>query len=137
MEPTVPRGITLNRPATPPIRLSFGVFWLVDLVATVFLFLVPYASELNPITTHFYDLIGLPGVVLAGSIYATAVVTIGHYLSKPYDALFVVAAVLVYAVCASNNVILLVTGEPVVETLVLSRGSLPEPIATFVRSIPR
>ncbi|MBZ6494344.1 hypothetical protein [Natrinema longum] len=120
MQPAVTRGIALNRPASPPIRLSFGLFWLVDLVATVFLFLVPYATELNPITTHFYNLIGLPGVVLAGSIYAVAVVMIGHYLPKPYDALFAVGAVLVYAVCASNNVILLMSGEPVVETLILS-----------------
>ncbi|MFC6764690.1 hypothetical protein [Natrinema soli] len=120
METTVTRGIALNRPANPPIRLSFGLFWLVDLVATVFLFLVPYATELNPITTHFYELIGLPGVVLAGSIYAAVIVMIGHYLSKPYDALFAVGAVLVYAVCATNNVVLLMSGEPVVETLVIA-----------------
>ncbi|MFC6716277.1 hypothetical protein ACFQGT_07770 [Natrialbaceae archaeon GCM10025810] len=70
-------------------------------------------------TTHFYQAIGLPGVALAGSIYAGVVVFLGHYLSKPFDALFVLGAVLVYAVCASNNVILLLTGEPLFEMLVL------------------
>ncbi|QFU81521.1 hypothetical protein [Natronorubrum aibiense] len=119
MEPTVTRGVALNRPANSPIRISFGLFWLVDLVATVFLFLVPYATELNPITTTFYAAIGLPGVVLAGSIYAAVVVLIGHYLSKPYDALFATGAVLVYAFCASNNVILLMSGQAPLEMLVI------------------
>lgn len=119
MEPTVTPGTVLDRPANQPIRISFGLFWLVDLVATVFLFLVPYATELNPITTHFYEMIGLPGVVLAGSIYAAVVVLIGHYLSKPYDALFATSAVLMYAVCASNNVILLMSRESPLEMLAI------------------
>ncbi|NUC70765.1 hypothetical protein HTZ84_00295 [Haloterrigena sp. SYSU A558-1] len=118
MEPITTRRVALKRPPNPSIRLSFGIFWLADLVATVFLFLDPYASELNPITIRFYELIGLPGVVLAGSIYAAGIVLIGHYLSKPYDALFAIGAVLVYALCASNNVILLLTGEAFLEALV-------------------
>lgn len=119
MESAVTLGTGLDRPANSPIRISFGLFWLVDLITTVFLFLVPYATELNPITTRFYETIGLPGVVLAGSIYATVVVLIGHYLSKPYDALFATGAVLVYAVCASNNAALLMSGETPLEMLVI------------------
>ncbi|WP_224214620.1 hypothetical protein [Natrinema longum] len=90
-----------------------------DLVATVFLFLVPYATELNPLTTLFYDTIGLPGVLLAGTIYAVLVVLIGYVLSKPVDGVFLIGVAAVYGVCATNNVVLLLFREPIVEQLVL------------------
>lgn len=119
MNPTNPVAVRLDRPTNRPLRLAFGTAWLVDLVATVFLFVVPYASELNPITRVFYDAIGLPGVLLAGSVYAAVVVLTGHLLSKPIDGLFVAGTASVYAVCATNNVVLLVSREPIVENLVL------------------
>lgn len=119
MAPTVAARAALDRPANPPVRISFALFWLVDLIATVLLFPVPYATELNPITTYFYEAIGVPGVVLAGSAYAAVVVLIGHYLSKPYDTLFATGAVLVYAVCAINNVVLLFSGDAPFELFVV------------------
>lgn len=119
MKSTNPVGVRLDRPTNRPLRLAFGTAWLIDLVATVFLFVVPYASELNPITRLFYDAFGLAGVLLAGSVYAAAVVLTGHLLSKPADGVFVAGTASVYAVCATNNVVLLLAREPIVENLVL------------------
>jgi hypothetical protein len=108
-----------NRPATASLRVAFGLLWVTDLVATIFLFLVPYATELNPITIHLYRAIGLPGVLLAGVCYAALVVLTGHLLSKPMDRVFGVGIVSVYAVCVANNVVLLLFRKPIVETLLL------------------
>lgn len=68
MKTTTAVGARADGPINGPLRVTFGAAWLVDLVATV-------------------------GVFLAG----------------------VTAA---YAICAANNVVLLVSGTPVVETLV-------------------
>lgn len=92
---------------------------MADLVATGFLFLVPYATELNPITTLFHDAIGLPGVLLAGVFYAVLVVLTSHRLSKPVDRVFVAGVVSVYTVCVANNIVLLLFRKPIVETLLL------------------
>ncbi|WP_254532325.1 hypothetical protein [Natrinema gelatinilyticum] len=112
-------GIRLKKPATQSLRYAFGILWLTDLIATLFLFLVPYATELNPLTTHLYNAVGLPGVILAGTAYAGLVVVAGHLLSKPVDSLFVLGVISVYAVCATNNVILLLFRRPLIESLIL------------------
>ncbi|WP_226007997.1 hypothetical protein [Natrinema salinisoli] len=119
MKTTTPLWARPDRPANRSLRLTFGFLWLTDLVATVCLFLVPFARELNPITIFFYESIGLTGVVLAGTTYAALVVLTGSFLRKPIDGLFVAGAVSVYAVCATNNVVLLVTRVPIVQNMLL------------------
>lgn len=107
-------------PGTPRIRLAFFGAWFVDLIATLGFFLVPYASELNPVTVFLHGLFGLYGVVLAALVYAVLVVVIGHLLSNPIDAGFVFVVAALYAFFASNNVVLLVSGEALFE-MVLHR----------------
>ncbi|OAQ53443.1 hypothetical protein HTG_08155 [Natrinema mahii] len=111
-------GIGLDRPGTTSLRAAFFAVWFVDLVATVGFFTVPYAYELNPVTVFLHDLFGLAGVVLAAAIYAAAVLVIGYVLSRPFDVAFVVAVVGCYALFASNNVVLLVSREPLLTPLI-------------------
>lgn len=101
-----------NRPGGPRLRKAFYLVWFVDLMATMQLFLVPYARELNPVTVMFYESIGLVGVALAAVTYAAVIVAIGHLLSRPFDVGFVTAVVSSYAFFASNNVFLLLFREP-------------------------
>lgn len=112
-------ALNLNRPGGPRLRKAFFVVWMLDLVATTQLFLVPYARELNPITVLFYESIGLLGVVLAAVSYATVIVALGYVLSRPFDVGFVTAVVSSYAFFASNNLVLLLFREPLFETVVL------------------
>lgn len=118
MKTTTAVGARADGPINGPLRVTFGAAWLVDLAATVGVFLVPYATELNPLTTLLYHAVGIPGVLLAGSLYAGVVAAAGHLLSKPLDGLFLAGVTAAYAICAANNVVLLVSGTPVVETLV-------------------
>jgi hypothetical protein len=99
--------LRLDPPGTRRLRLAFLTLWFVDLVAAALFFLVPYATELNPITVQCYELFGLPGVVFAASCYAAVVVGIGHVLSEPLDGRFVVLMIVLYALLALNNVPLL------------------------------
>ncbi|SEQ91340.1 hypothetical protein [Natrinema salaciae] len=108
----------LDRPGTSGLRATFFGVWFVDLVATVLFFTVPYAYELNPVTVFLYDLFGLAGVVLAALIYAGFVIGIGYVLSRPLDVGFVVSVVVLYALFASNNVVLLVSREPLLAPIV-------------------
>jgi multidrug efflux pump subunit AcrB len=110
--------IGLERPGTASLRAAFFGVWFVDLVATILFFTVPYASELNPVTVFLHDLFGMVGVVLAALIYAGFVVGIGFLLSRPFDVGFVTGAVVLYAIFASNNVVLLVFREPLLAPLV-------------------
>lgn len=112
-------ALNLNRPGGPRLRKAFFVVWMLDLVATTQLFLVPYARELNPITVLFYESIGLTGVVLAAVSYAAIIVTIGYVLSRPFDVGFVTAVVSCYAFFASNNFALLLFRKSLVETPVV------------------
>ena len=100
-------GIELDPPDSPRLRLTFFVLWFVDLVAATLFFVVPYATELNPVTVFFYGLFGLPGVALAACCYAAIVVAVGNYLPDPLDVRFVAAVVLLYVFFAVNNVVLL------------------------------
>lgn len=102
----------LDRPGTTRLRAAFVTVWFVDLVATILFFTVPYAAEINPITVFLYQLLGFAGVVLAALLYGGFVVAIGYVLSPPFDVGFVVTAVLLYALFASNNVVLLISREP-------------------------
>ncbi|MDF9747542.1 hypothetical protein [Natrinema salsiterrestre] len=111
-------GIELERPGTTSLRAAFFGVWFVDLVATILFFTVPYASELNPVTVFLHDVFGMVGVVLAALIYAGFVVGIGSLLSRPFDVGFVTGAVLMYALFASNNVVLLVSREPLLAPIV-------------------
>jgi hypothetical protein len=108
----------IDPPGTAGLRAAFFGAWFVDLVATVCFFLVPYATELNPVTVFLHDVFGLGGVVLAALVYAGFVIGIGHVLSRPYDGGFVIAVVIMYAVFASNNVVLLVAREPLLTALI-------------------
>lgn len=105
-EAAVPR-ISIEPPGNRRLRLAFLSLWFVDLVAASLFFIVPYASELNPITVLFYGAFGLPGVALAAICYAGIVVVLGNALSPPWDGKFVKTVVVLYAVFAINNVPLL------------------------------
>ncbi|ELY50779.1 MULTISPECIES: hypothetical protein [Natronorubrum] len=107
----------LDPPASIELRVAFFILWSIDTVAATLFFLVPYATELNPVTVFFYGLFGLPGVVLAAVCYAGVVVVIGHVLSEPLDVRFVVSVVLLYVVFAANNIVLLLAREPPHELL--------------------
>lgn len=109
----------LDPPASIELRLAFFVLWGIDTVAATLFFLVPYATELNPVTVFFYGLFGLPGVVLAAICYAAAVIGIGHVLADPLDVRFVVSVVLLYVVLVANNVVLLFTRETPLELFIL------------------
>ncbi len=108
-----------NRPGGPRLRLAFFITWFADLVASVHLFLVPYAHELNPITVMFYEFVGLPGVVLAAVSYAVVILAIGYVLSSPFDVGFVAVIVSAYAFFASNNIVLLLFREPLLDKVVI------------------
>ncbi|WP_254527875.1 hypothetical protein [Natrinema gelatinilyticum] len=120
MAETPTSGIGSDRPGTTGLRAAFFSLWFVDLVATILFFTVPYATELNPVTVFLHDLLGLAGVVLAALIYAGLVVGIGYVLSRPFDAGFVTAVVVMYVVFASNNVVLLVSREALLALLLPS-----------------
>ncbi|ELY46319.1 hypothetical protein [Natronorubrum sulfidifaciens] len=109
----------LDPPASVGLRRAFFVLWSIDTVAATLFFLVPYATELNPVTVFFYGLFGLPGVVLAAVCYAGLVIGIGHVLSDPLDVRFVVVVVLLYVVLVTNNVVLLLAREAPLELLIL------------------
>lgn len=108
----------VDRPGTARLRAAFYGVWFVDLVATIMFFVVPYAYELNPVTVLLHDIFGLPGVVLAALIYAGVIVVIGHVLPRPLDVAFVVGVVALYALFASNNVVLLVSREPLLTPII-------------------
>ncbi|GAB7017412.1 hypothetical protein [Halostagnicola bangensis] len=115
---TVP-SLRSNRPGGSRLRLAFFITWFADLVASVHLFLVPYAHELNPITVMFYEFIGLPGVVLAAVTYAVVIIAVGYVLSSPFDVGFVTIIVSAYAFFASNNIVLLVFREPLLDMIII------------------
>ncbi|MXV62665.1 hypothetical protein GS429_11430 [Natronorubrum sp. JWXQ-INN-674] len=109
----------LDPPGTVRLRVAFLLLWGIDVIAATLFFLVPYATELNPVTVFFYGLFGLPGVALAATGYALIVVAIGHVLPEPLDSRFVAVVVLMYVLFAANNIPLLLYAE-----------SLPELLAT-------
>lgn len=111
-------GLEMDRPGPTGLRAAFFSLWFVDLVATICFFVVPYASELNPITVFLYQVLGFPGVVIAAISYAVIVIAIGHALSRPLDVGFVAVMVALYATFASSNVYLLLFGESLLETIV-------------------
>lgn len=94
-------------PNSGRLRRSFHVLWILDMTTAVFLILVPYASEVNPVTVFLYGLFGYPGVVLAAGLYATVVVAVGHFLSHPADLTFLVGVVVLYVYLVFNNVVVL------------------------------
>ena len=110
-------GNRLDPPASVGLRVAFFVFWGLDAIAATLFFLVPHATELNPVTVFFYQLFGLPGVALAAVCYAAIVIVIGHVLSDPLDVSFVGVVVLLYITFVANNYLLLVLGEPLLELL--------------------
>ncbi|WP_226040179.1 hypothetical protein [Natrinema sp. DC36] len=118
MVDTASFGIELKRPGTTRLRAAFFSVWFVDLVATVLFFTVPYAYEINPVTVFLHDLFGIAGVVFAALIYASFVLLIGYVLSTPLDIAFVATIVGMYALFASNNVVLLVSREPLLAPIV-------------------
>ncbi|WP_137291224.1 hypothetical protein [Natronorubrum halophilum] len=107
----------LDPPESAGLRLTFLVLWGIDAVAATLFFLVPYATELNPVTVFFYELIGLPGVALAAICYAAIVVVIGHVLSDPMDVRFVSIVVILYVGFVANNLLLLLYRQPLPELL--------------------
>lgn len=112
--------VTPDPPRSVPLRIAFLALWFVDMVAATLFFVLPNATELNPVTVFFYGLFDLPGVVLAATLYAAAVIAIGHVLSDPLDNRFLAAVVAVYLALVTNNVALLAIGEAPLGTLVSS-----------------
>ena len=112
---------SLERKLDPPesvgLRVAFLVLWTIDVVAATLFFLVPYATELNPVTVFFYGVFGLPGVVLAGLCYAALVVVIARVLSDPMDVRFVALVVVLYVTFAANNIVLLLFEDPLLQNL--------------------
>ncbi|WP_049927565.1 hypothetical protein [Halopiger goleimassiliensis] len=109
--------LQVDPPGSPRLRRSFLVLWLVDMIAACLFFLVPYATELNPVTVFTYDLFGLPGVALAALCYAVIVIAVGNVLPDPADTGFVTVVVLVYTFLVVNNVFLLLSETSLVETI--------------------
>lgn len=101
----------LDPPGSLGLRLAFLTLWGIDMVAATLFFLVPYATELNPITVLFYGLFGLPGVALAAMCYAVIVIGLGHVLSDPIDRRFIGVMIAVYLTLVVNNVFLLLFRE--------------------------
>ena len=116
---TVRLPVTPDPPRSSSLRIAFLGLWLVDTVAATLFFVLPEPTELNPVTVYFYDLFGLPGVVLAATSYAAVVIGVGHVLSDPADNRFLGLVVALYFAFVTNNVVLLTLGRaPVVELLV-------------------
>ncbi|ELY96075.1 hypothetical protein [Natrialba taiwanensis] len=110
---TVPQQIVeLDPPDSPPLRITVLFLWFTDMVAATLFFVVPYATELNPITVLFFNIFGLAGVPLAAALYALLIVFIGHILSDPYDIQFTLAVASLYTLLVINNILLLLLGEP-------------------------
>jgi hypothetical protein len=89
------------------LRRTFLLLWAIDMITAALLILVPYASELNPVTVFFYSLFGYPGVAFAACCYAAIVILIGNFLSSPSDVVFVMLLVVLYLFFVLNNVIIL------------------------------
>ena len=111
--------LEFDPPGSLRLRFAFLALWFVDLIAAASFFVVPYASELNPVTVFFYDLLGFPGVALAALCYAAVVIVVGNVLSDPFDGGFVAGVVAVYAALAANNVPLLLFRRAPLEMVVL------------------
>ncbi|WP_255192617.1 hypothetical protein [Natronobeatus ordinarius] len=102
---------TLDLPGSVPLQVAFLALWFVDMVAASLFFVFPEPTELNPVTVFFFELFGLPGVVLAATCYAAAVVAISHVLSAPADDRFLIVVVSMYTAFVGNNVALLAFGN--------------------------
>lgn len=111
--------LEIDPPGSLRLRVGFVSLWIVDLIAAALFFVVPYASELNPVTVFFYDLLGFPGVALAAFCYAAVVIVVGNVLSDPFDGRFVAGVVALYAAFAVYNVPLLLLHESPLELIVL------------------
>ncbi|ELY92362.1 hypothetical protein C483_07903 [Natrialba hulunbeirensis JCM 10989] len=111
------RRLNLDPPESPPLRVAFLSLWFIDMVAATLFFVVPYANELNPVTVLFFEYLGFAGVPLAASLYAVIIMGIGHVLSHPRDIQFIGAMVALYTLFVVNNVLLLLSGEPLVAIL--------------------
>jgi len=86
---------------------AFWPLWAADvLAATIFVF-HPDLYEVNPITVAMFETFGAVGVVLAGICYALLVVIAVRWLPKPHDVDLLSGAVLVYALLALANYVLL------------------------------
>ncbi|ELZ00186.1 hypothetical protein C482_08938 [Natrialba chahannaoensis JCM 10990] len=109
--------LNLDPPESPSLRVAFLSLWFVDMVAATLFFVVPYANELNPITVLFFDYLGFSGVPLAATLYALIIMGIGHILSHPRDIQFIGLIVALYALLVVNNVLLLLSGEPLVAVI--------------------
>lgn len=110
-------SIELDPPDSIGLQFAFLALWLVDTVAATLFFVLPYATELNPVTVFFYELFGLPGVAVAAVCYAAVVMAVGHFLSHPHDVAFVALIVVAYAAFAMNNVPLILFEETLPELL--------------------
>ena len=103
-------GIAPAPPGTRRLRLAYLALWVVDLVAASLFVVLPQLSELNPITVHLYEMIGLTGVAIAATCYAAVVVVLGQALPSPWDDRFLKLVLGLYAFFAINNVPLLLIG---------------------------
>jgi hypothetical protein len=96
----------------PAVWFAFGVFWAIDLSATVVFFSVPYLYEQNVLTVLSYRLFGLAGVGIAAVCYAAVALGVTRALSERLDAVFLTGVTLLYAVIVLHNVTLLVQTTP-------------------------
>lgn len=92
--------------------LAFAVVWGLDLVATVWFFVVPTVRELHPLTVALYQAAGIPGAVFAAVAYAGIVGVATAKLPAPLDFDFLALATLWYGILVVHNYVLLLGGAP-------------------------
>lgn len=103
-------SIPIDPPGSRQARMGFLSLWVIDLIAAILFFVVPYAYEVNPVTVIFYLRFGSLGVVIAASLYAFLIMTIGNFIRDPWDGRFLYIVILLYILIVFNNVVLLLFG---------------------------
>jgi len=86
---------------------AFWVLWAADVLAAVVFVHHPAFYEINWITVVLFEMLGAGGVVLAGLGYASIVVVFVETLPKPHDVDLLAVSVLLYALLAVTNYVLL------------------------------
>lgn len=86
---------------------AFWVLWAADVLAAVVFVLHPAFYEVNWITVMLFEILGATGVVLAGLCYAGIVVVLVKMLPRPHDVDVLSVSVLLYALLAVTNYVLL------------------------------
>ncbi len=86
---------------------AFWVLWAADVLAAVVFVLHPAFYEVNWITVLLFERLGAVGVIFAGLSYASIVVVLVKVLPMPYDVDILSVSVVLYALLAVTNYVLL------------------------------